>query len=156
MWGERRNWCDRKLQAKAFQGTGSMKPLAPRCEFILIYSKHSYSKWKVYCANTYVQRDQHLKIQPRRSLRHLPIVLVHTNSSCAVVGAIYETKKRKKTLGPRPSFNLVKCWTAGTFFQMPFFSDCISKGILSKSLFCFFSYFKTFRPQQKQQSEKRE
>lgn len=50
MWGEMRNWCGRKLQAKAFQGTGSMKTLAPRCEFILIHSNHSYSNWKVQCA----------------------------------------------------------------------------------------------------------
>lgn len=156
MWEKRRNWCGRKLQAKACSETGSMKPLAPRCELILIYSNNSYSSWKVYCANTYVQREQHAKIQLRRSLRHLPIALVHRNNSCAIVGTICETKKRKKSLGPRRSFNLVKCWTAGTYFWTGFFLTTISKGIFSKSLFCFFSDFKNFKPRQKQQSDKRE
>lgn len=39
---------------------------------------------------------------------------------------------------------------------MYFFSDYYFKGILNTSLFCFFSYFKKLRPQQKQQSDREE
>lgn len=83
---------------------GSMKPLAPKCEFIIIYSNHSYSSCKVQCANTYIQKEQHAKIQPRMSLGHLPIALAHTNSSSAFVGAICETKTRKKVFGAQTKF----------------------------------------------------
>lgn len=64
-------------------------------------------------------------------------------------------KREKHLRGPDQVLTWSNAEQLEHIFKGHFFLTTISKGILSKSLFCFFSYFKNFGPQQKQQSDKR-